>query len=115
MLKAQVLAGGRGKGHFQDGFQGGVHIGPKEEIIEKSKRMLGNVLITKQTGEKGRPCNTVMLSECVKTKREFYMAVLLDREAAEPVAVFSTEGGMNIEEVAEQQPDKIVRVKLGFD
>ena len=71
VVKAQVLAGGRGKGHFKDGFQGGVHIGPKDEIVEKAGKMLGNVLITKQTGEKGRPCNKVMLCECVKTKREF--------------------------------------------
>jgi len=71
VVKAQVLAGGRGKGTFHNGFQGGVHIvkTPSEAAAITSK-MIGNRLITKQTGAEGKPCNIVMLAECVDTAKE---------------------------------------------
>ena len=99
-MKAQVLAGGRGKGHFDTGFQGGVHVADsKEQVVELSKQMIGHTLITKQTGAEGRPCNMVHIAETVDIAKEFYFAVLMDRASAGPMVVGSSEGGMNIEEV----------------
>jgi len=67
----EVLAGGRGKGTFANGFQGGVHIvKTPQEASDITKKMIGNKLITKQTGSEGKPCNKVMLAECVKVKKE---------------------------------------------
>jgi len=71
VVKSQVLAGGRGKGHFDSGFQGGVHIvKTPEEASDITSKMIGNKLITKQTGKEGKPCNKVMLAECVNVKKE---------------------------------------------
>jgi len=71
VVKAQVLAGGRGKGTFHNGFQGGVHIvHTSSEASTITSKMIGNRLITKQTGPEGKPCNTVMLAECVDTSKE---------------------------------------------
>lgn len=99
-MKAQVLAGGRGKGHFDTDFQGGVHVADsKEQVVELSKQMIGHTLITKQTGAEGRPCNMVHIAETVDIAKEFYFAVLMDRASAGPMVVGSSEGGMNIEEV----------------
>ncbi len=110
VVKAQVHAGGRGKGAFKNGFQGGVHLGDSpEEIQELAASMLGQTLVTHQTGEAGRLVSKVMVGEAVAIDREFYLAVLLDRETCRPVIVASTEGGMDIEAVAESTPEKIVR------
>lgn len=76
--------------------------------------MIGHKLITKQTGKEGKPCNTVLLAECVNTAKEFYLAVLMDRQKGGPVLIASSEGGMNIEEVAEKTPEKIINMFLGF-
>ncbi|MFC5051601.1 ADP-forming succinate--CoA ligase subunit beta [Rubritalea spongiae] len=110
VVKAQVHAGGRGKGTFKNGFQGGVHLSDSpEKIQELAGQMLGQVLVTHQTGEAGRLVNKVMVAEGVEIERELYLAILLDRETSRPVIVASTEGGMDIEEVAEKTPEKLVR------
>jgi succinyl-CoA synthetase beta subunit len=110
VIKAQVHAGGRGKGHFKNGFQGGVHlVDTPDEVEQIAGKMLDEVLVTKQTGEAGRLVRKVMVAEAVDIEHEYYLAILLDRETARPVIVASTEGGMDIEEVAEKTPEKIVR------
>jgi len=110
VIKAQVHAGGRGKGHFKNGFQGGVHLVDSPEKAEEiAGKMLDEVLVTKQTGEAGRLVSKVMVGEAVEIDHEYYLAILVDRETARPVIVASTEGGMDIEEVAEKTPEKIVR------
>ncbi|KAF0977572.1 hypothetical protein FDP41_003564 [Naegleria fowleri] len=109
IVKSQVLAGGRGKGHFlENGFQGGVKFTKDEKAAEEvASKMLHNTLVTKQTGEKGIKVNKIFFAECLDFKREFYFAILLDRAAQCPVFVASYEGGMDIEEVAEKKPEAI--------
>lgn len=110
VIKAQVHAGGRGKGTFKNGFQGGVHlIESPDQAAEFAEKMIGQTLVTKQTGEEGKLVSKVMIAEAVDIERELYLAILMDRETCRPVIVASTEGGMDIEEVAENTPDKIVR------
>ena len=109
VVKSQVHAGGRGKGTFKSGFQGGVHLVPPAEVSEVAGKMLGEVLVTKQTGEDGRLVRKVMVGEAVDVAHEYYLAILMDRATCCPVIVASTEGGMDIEEVAESQPDRILR------
>ena len=111
VVKAQIHAGGRGKGTFKDGYQGGVHIvHSSEDAKEKAKAMLGNVLVTKQTGEEGKIVSTVYFNEATDIEKEYYLAVLMDRATSMPVIIASTEGGMDIEEVAENSPEKILKV-----
>ena len=110
VIKAQVHAGGRGKGTFKNGFQGGVHLVESPELAaEYAEKMIGQTLVTKQTGDEGKLVSKVMIAEAVDIARELYLAILMDRETCRPVIVASTEGGMDIEEVAESTPDKIVR------
>ena len=110
VIKAQVHAGGRGKGTFKNGFQGGVHlVESPEKAAEYAGKMIGQTLVTKQTGEEGKLVSKVMIGEAVDISRELYLAILMDRETCRPVIVASTEGGMDIEEVAESTPEKIVR------
>lgn len=110
VVKSQIHAGGRGKGTFKNGFQGGVHlVKSPEQAREMAGNMLGQVLVTKQTGEAGKLVNKVMIGAAVGIERELYLAILMDRETCRPVIVASTEGGMDIEEVAESTPEKIVR------
>ncbi len=109
-VKAQVHAGGRGKGTFKNGFKGGVHLVKSvEEVKEVASQMLGQVLVTKQTGEAGKLVRKVMVAECVDLKHEYYFAILQDRARKCPVIVASTKGGMNIEEVAATDPDAIIK------
>ncbi|RWS26999.1 succinyl-CoA ligase [ADP-forming] subunit beta-like protein [Leptotrombidium deliense] len=109
VVKAQVLAGGRGKGQFDSGLKGGVKIVySPDEVREVCSKMLGSKLKTKQTGEKGIPCNTVMISERLYPRREYYFAIMLERQYGGPVMIASSQGGMNIEEVAKENPDAIV-------
>lgn len=80
VVKAQVLAGGRGKGTFDSGLKGGVKIVYSAEEVEKiAKQMIGTRLITKQTGEKGVPCNQVMISERLYPRKEYYFAIMMER------------------------------------
>ena len=110
IVKAQVHAGGRGKGTFKNGFKGGVHVcstpGQVREIAEK---MLGQVLVTHQTGEEGRLVSKVFVAEAADIAQELYIAVLLDRASSAPVVIACTEGGVDIETVAEHTPEKIFR------
>src|SRR5436190_12831021 len=85
-----------------------------EEVFEKSKAILGGTLVTHQTGPTGKKVNKVLIAEDVyypgeSEPKEYYMSILLDRSKSKPVIMASTEGGMNIEEVAEKHPDKIVK------
>jgi succinyl-CoA synthetase beta subunit len=110
VVKAQVHAGGRGKGTFKNGFKGGVHIcSTPEEVREIAGKMLGQVLVTHQTGPEGRLVNKIFVGEAAEIARELYVAVLLDRASSAPVVIASTEGGMDIETVAEHTPEKLYR------
>jgi succinyl-CoA synthetase beta subunit len=108
VVKAQVHAGGRGKGTFKNGFKGGVHlVQTPDEAAEIATQMIGQVLVTHQTGEEGKLVSKVMIADAVDIEKEYYLAILMDRESRSPVIVASTEGGVNIEEVAEHTPEKI--------
>lgn len=110
VVKAQVHAGGRGKGTFKNGFKGGVHVVDSvEEVEDVAGKMLNQVLVTKQTGETGKLVSKVMVAEAVDLKKECYFAILQDRARECPVIVASTEGGMDIEEVAATRPEAIIR------
>jgi succinyl-CoA synthetase beta subunit len=110
VVKSQIHAGGRGKGTFKSGFQGGVKIaGSADEAVSFAKQMMGQVLVTKQTGPDGRKVNTLLLAAAAKIKKEFYLAVLLDRAISRPLVMASTEGGMDIEEIAAKTPEKIFK------
>jgi succinyl-CoA synthetase beta subunit len=119
ILKAQIHAGGRGKGTFDNGFKGGVKVcSTVEQVEEYASKMLGSKLVTKQTGPSGQLCSKVLVNEGITIERELYFAILMDRASNGPVLVASTQGGMDIEEVAEKSPHAIVKVpvdiKLGL-
>ena len=110
VVKAQIHAGGRGKGTFTNGFKGGVHVCKSpEEAREVAAKMLGQTLVTHQTGPAGRVVNKVLVAESADIAREIYFAILLDRSTAAPLIVASTEGGVEIETVADKSPEKIIR------
>jgi len=113
VVKAQVLTGGRGKGHFKGGFKGGVKlVFSADEAAECAGHMLGDVLVTKQTGEAGIPCNKVMVCERKFPRREFYIAIMLERSFGGPVIIASAQGGINIEEVAAEDPTAIFKFPI---
>ncbi|KAF8624764.1 hypothetical protein AX15_005658 [Amanita polypyramis BW_CC] len=116
VIKAQVLAGGRGKGKFDNGLQGGVHmVNSPEQARDFANKMIGSRLITKQTGAAGRICNAVMLAERREPAHEYYVAVLNDRASQGVVLVASAQGGMNIEEVAAKDPSAIITTPIDFE
>jgi succinyl-CoA synthetase beta subunit len=108
VIKAQVLAGGRGKGSFDNGLKGGVRViySPTEAKMF-ADQMIGHKLVTKQTGAAGRLCNSVYICERKFARREFYLAILMDRASQGPVIVSSSQGGMDIEGVAKENPEAI--------
>jgi succinyl-CoA synthetase beta subunit len=109
-IKSQIHAGGRGKGTFKTGFQGGVKLSNSPaEIEDFARAMLGNELVTRQTGPEGRCVRKVLVVGAPNIQKELYVAVLLDRALGRPVMMASTEGGMDIEEVAARTPEKLVR------
>jgi succinyl-CoA synthetase beta subunit len=111
MVKSQIHAGGRGKGTFTDGFKGGVKFcKTKADARDIAAKMLGNTLVTLQTGPAGRKVQTVYFTVASDIKKEYYLAVLLDRSSSRPVIVASTEGGVEIEKVAHETPEKITKV-----
>merc|ERR1712088_841019 len=113
VVKAQVLAGGRGKGRFKGGYKGGVKlVYSPEEVEESAKGMIGDFLITKQTGAEGRICNSVMITERKYTRKEYYIAFMNERAFNGPVIIASSEGGVNIEETAASNPDAIVKFPI---
>ena len=110
VVKAQVHAGGRGKGTFKNGFRGGVHVVKSAtEVREVAAKMLGQTLVTHQTGPAGRVVHKVLVTESADIAREIYFAILRDRPLAAPLIVASTEGGVDIESVAAKSPEKIIR------
>ncbi|MGR3484488.1 MAG: ADP-forming succinate--CoA ligase subunit beta [Paracoccaceae bacterium] len=116
VVKAQIHAGGRGKGHFLEadaGEAGGVRLTRSVvEAAEEAKKMLGRTLVTKQTGPAGKTVNRIYIEDGAGIARELYLALLVDRASSRISYVASTEGGMDIEEVAEATPDKIVTVTV---
>jgi len=113
VMKAQVFAGGRGKGTFSNGFKGGVQLSKDPEAIgDMAGKMLGQHLVTKQTPPGGVPVNTVMVAQALDIDRETYFAILMDRDSNGPVMVGSPDGGVDIEEVAESNPDSILKVPV---
>jgi len=106
VVKAQIHAGGRGKG-------GGVKLAKSpEEAVSLAKAMLGMTLVTHQTGPEGRVVSRVLVEQGLDIKRELYLSMLLDRQAGKPVIMASAAGGMDIEEVAAKTPERIVRVHV---
>ena len=110
VVKAQIHAGGRGKGTFTSGFKGGVKLcKTPAEVREMAEKMLGQTLVTHQTGPVGKVVRKVLVVASVDIEREVYFAILMDRATGAPVVVASTEGGVEIEKVAEERPEKIIR------
>jgi succinyl-CoA synthetase beta subunit len=119
IIKAQVHAGGRGKGHLTSGLKGGVKICQNaDQIRDYAKQMIGYNLITHQTTKEGLPVKSVLVLESVDIKKQFYLAFLLDRTLQSPVLIVSNEGGMDIEEVAAKNPKAIhvfpIDIKTGL-
>ncbi|MGO8914761.1 MAG: ADP-forming succinate--CoA ligase subunit beta [Stellaceae bacterium] len=115
VVKSQIHAGGRGAGRFKDKPQGkgGVRVVKSpEEVAKNAAEMLGHVLVTKQTGSRGREVKRVYIEEGCDIKRELYLGMLVDRKSARVTVMASTEGGMEIEEVAASHPEKIVKVAI---
>ncbi len=109
VIKVQVHAGGRGKA-------GGVKIAKsRKEIIEKTKQLIGMKIVTKQTGKEGIICHEVMITELSDISKEYYLGMIIDRERAKPLLMVSSEGGMEIEEVAEKNPEAILKVYFELD
>ncbi|XP_055587482.1 succinate--CoA ligase [GDP-forming] subunit beta, mitochondrial [Uranotaenia lowii] len=115
VVKAQILAGGRGKGHFDNGFKGGVHItNDTKEVLNLVDKMIGAKLITKQTPKEGILVKKVMVADSINIARETYLSIVMDREHNGPVLIASPAGGMDIEAVAEETPDKIKTVPISI-
>ncbi len=110
IVKAQIHAGGRGKGVFKSGFKGGVKLcHTTAEVYANAKAMLGQTLVTRQTGPEGRLVSKVLVESALKINRELFVAVVLDREISLPVMMICPSGGMDIEEVAVKTPEIITR------
>lgn len=113
VVKAQIHAGGRGKGTFKNGFKGGVHLvktpGQARDVAAK---MLGQTLVTHQTGPEGKLVRKVLVAAAKDISHEYYFAILMDRATSAPVIIASTRGGMDIEKVAEETPELIVRESI---
>jgi len=115
VLKAQIHAGGRGKGQIKETGSNGVVIAKNiDEVEEKAKNILGGTLVTHQTGNEGKKVNKLLIAEDVyypgsNEPKEYYLGILLDRAKGKNVIMASTEGGVEIEKVAEETPDKIIK------
>ncbi|TYP93440.1 succinyl-CoA synthetase beta subunit [Fodinibius salinus] len=118
VVKAQIHAGGRGKGETKNsGASGVILCDTIDEVRDAAESMLGDVLVTKQTGEEGQKVKRIYVTDGVEIEQEFYLGILLDRAKSKNVIMVSTEGGMDIETVAEETPEKIVKewVEPGMD
>ncbi len=115
VIKAQIHAGGRGKGKVQETGSNGVVLAKSlDEVTDKAKAILGGTLVTHQTGPAGKKVSKILIAQDVyypgdSTPKEFYLGILLDRDQSRNVIMASTEGGMDIEEVAEKSPEKIIK------
>ena len=110
VVKSQIHAGGRGAGHFKKPFndKGGVQVtDDKSKVISLANSMMGNILVTKQTGPEGKKINRIFIEEGCKIDREFYFSLLIDRKTSELTMMASSAGGVDIEDVAEKNPEKI--------
>ncbi len=116
VVKAQIHAGGRGKGKFKElpaDAKGGVRLAKSIEDVEASAReMLGNTLVTVQTGEAGKQVNRLYVTDGVDIANEFYLSMLVDRASSRIAMIVSTEGGMDIEQVAHDTPEKITTITI---
>jgi succinyl-CoA synthetase beta subunit len=116
VVKAQIHAGGRGKGKFKElgpDAKGGVRLAKTlDEVRAAATDMLGNTLVTIQTGEAGKQVNRLYVTDGVDIEKEFYLALLVDRASSRIAVVVSTEGGMNIEDVAHNTPEKIATITI---
>lgn len=118
VVKAQIHAGGRGAGHFKDNPEGkgGVRLCKTvDEVRDAAEAMMNNVLVTKQTGPEGKEVQRLYVTDGVDIEKEYYCSVLLDRATSQISFMVSTEGGMDIEEVAETHPEKIKKVAINTD
>ena len=116
VVKAQILAGGRGKGTFTNGFKGGVHVCENTETaVDIASKMLGETLVTKQTGAKGKVVRKVYIAEFLpEIKQEYYLALMLDARSKGPILIASREGGMDIEAVAAKTPEKVIKMPINI-
>ena len=115
VVKSQIHAGGRGAGRFKTdpNGKGGVRVVKSiEDVRDNARAMLGKVLVTKQTGADGKEVKRLYIEEGADIARELYLSLLLDRATSRVTVVASTEGGMDIEEVADKHPEKIVKVAI---
>jgi succinyl-CoA synthetase beta subunit len=116
VVKAQIHAGGRGKGKFKElgaDAKGGVRLSKSiDEVEANAKEMLGNTLVTIQTGEAGKQVNRLYVTDGVDIEKEYYLSMLVDRSTGRVAMIVSTEGGMDIEEVAHSTPEKITTVTI---
>ena len=115
VVKSQIHAGGRGAGRFKDDQtgKGGVRVVKSvEEVYDNAKKMLGAILVTKQTGQAGKEVKRVYIEEGCDIARELYLGMLVNRETSQVTVMASTEGGMEIEEVAARTPEKILRIDV---
>ena len=116
VVKSQIHAGGRGKGKFKElpeDAKGGVRLAKSvEEVVAHAKEMLGNTLVTAQTGPAGKQVNRLYIEDGADIERELYLSILIDRTVGRPAFVVSTEGGMDIEAVAAETPEKIITVAI---
>lgn len=116
VVKAQIHAGGRGKGKFKElnvDAKGGVRLASSiEEVAANAKEMLGNTLVTIQTGEAGKQVNRLYVTDGVDIAREYYLSMLVERASGQIAMIVSTEGGMDIEEVAHSTPEKITTITI---
>ncbi len=115
VVKSQIHAGGRGKGRFKEhpDQPGVVLVKSADAARENAGRMLGKTLVTIQTGEEGKQVHTLFVEQGLDIARELYLGIVVDRECGQPVVIASSEGGMAIEEIAHEHPEKIIR--LHFD
>src|SRR5205085_905005 len=116
VVKAQIHAGGRGKGKFKElgpDAKGGVRLAHSiDEVRENAEEMLGKTLVTIQTGAQGKQVQRLYITDGVDIAKEFYLALLVDRESGRIAIVASTEGGMDIEAVAHDTPEKIQTITI---
>ena len=116
VVKSQIHAGGRGKGKFKElgpDAKGGVRLAfSKEDVVKNAKDMLGNTLVTHQTGPAGKQVNRLYIEDGADIERELYLSILVNRETGKVAFVVSTEGGMDIEEVAHATPEKIQTLNI---
>ncbi len=116
VVKAQIHAGGRGKGKFKElgpDAKGGVRLSKSvEEVEANAKEMLGNTLVTIQTGDEGKQVNRLYVTDGVDIEKEYYLSMLVDRASGQVAMIASTEGGMDIEDVAHETPEKITTITI---